>query len=282
MGDAVVYTFRITNSGTVLLNNVSAVDDKLGTVALDATSLAPGAAATGVVTYTVQASDLPGPLVNAVTATALSAGGDPVQGQATASVRLINAAFTFAKTVGLLGITPECTAASDILVPSATTVVYCFTMQNTGGVSLQPLSLVDSHLGVLALPAGVVIAPGASLVVTATATLTAEVTNLATLTAAAVLDEAARAAFAAPAAVSDVIVARATSARVRISSAADDQDGDSIPDNVESAGDADGDNVPNFLDSDADGDGRPDREKRGRTRTTQSTATATASGFPGS
>ena len=41
VGDAVVYTFRITNSGTVLLNNVSAVDDKLGTVALDATSLAP-------------------------------------------------------------------------------------------------------------------------------------------------------------------------------------------------------------------------------------------------
>jgi uncharacterized repeat protein (TIGR01451 family) len=88
VGDSVVYTFHITNSGTVILNNVSAVDDKLGTVALDATSLATGTVATGVVTYTVQASDLPGPLVNTVTATALSAGGNPVQAQAGAVVNL--------------------------------------------------------------------------------------------------------------------------------------------------------------------------------------------------
>ena len=147
VGDAVVYTFRITNSGTVLLNNVSAVDDKLGTVALGATSLAPGAAASGVVTYTVQAGDLPGPLLNTVTATALSAGGNPVQAQAGAAVNLVNAAFTFAKTVGILGIAPECTAASDLLVPVNTTVVYCFRVENTGAAALLLQTLADSHLG---------------------------------------------------------------------------------------------------------------------------------------
>ncbi len=255
VGDAVVYTVRITNSGTVLLNGVGALDDRLGAIALDATSLAPGAAANGVATYTVQASDLPGPLVNTVTATALSTGGDAVQGQATASVSLIDAAFTFTKTVGILGITPECTASSDILTPSATTVVYCFTMQNTGAVSLQPLNLVDSHLGGLALPAGAVVLPGGSLVVTATATLTESVTNVATLSAGVAAD-ASRSAF-------DVRVARTTAATARISAATDDQDGDAIPDNVEGAGDVDGDNVPNFLDEDADGDGIPDRQETG-------------------
>jgi hypothetical protein len=60
-----------------------------------------------------------------------------------------------------------------------------------------------------------------------------------------------------------MIVAGTTSATARISAATDDQDGDSIPDNVEGAGDVDGDNVPNFLDTDADGDGIPDRQEAG-------------------
>ncbi|MBP8294221.1 MAG: hypothetical protein KAX65_15700, partial [Caldilineaceae bacterium] len=255
VGDAVVYTFRITNSGTVNLNNVSAVDDKLGTVALDATSLAPGAAASGLITYTVQPGDLPGPLVNTLTATALSAGGNPVQAQTGAAVNLINAAFTFTKTVGILGISPECTAATDLLVPIDTTVVYCFRVENTGAATLLLQALTDSHLGNLPLPANTVVAPGASYIVTATATLTESVTNVATLTAGVAAD-ASRSAF-------DLIVARTTSATARISAATDDQDGDSIPDNVEGAGDVDGDNVPNFLDPDADGDRIPDRNEVG-------------------
>ncbi len=255
VGDVVVYTFRITNTGTVLLNNVSAVDDKLGTVALDATSLAPGAAASGLMTYTVQAGDLPGPLVNTVTATALSAGGNPVQAQTGASVNLVNAAFAFAKTVGILGITPECTAATDLLVPVNTTMVYCFRVANTGAAGLLLQALTDSHLGNLPLPGDTVVAPGESYIVSATATLTESVTNVATLTAGVAAD-ASRSAF-------DVIVARTTSATARISAATDDQDGDSIPDNVEGAGDVDGDNVPNFLDEDADGDGIPDRQETG-------------------
>ena len=60
-----------------------------------------------------------------------------------------------------------------------------------------------------------------------------------------------------------MIVPSTTSATVRISPAADDQDGDTIPDNVEGAGDVDRDNVPNFLDTDADGDGLPDRQEAG-------------------
>jgi hypothetical protein len=255
VGDEVVNTFRLTNTGTVLLNNVAAVDDRLGAVLLDSTTLAPGAVANGAVTYTVQASDLPGPLVDTVTATALSAGGAPVQAQATATVNLIDAAFVFAKTVGVLGIAPVCSAVSDLRVPVNTTVAYCFRVENTGAEALLLQTLADSHLGNLPLPGNPVVAPGAGYVVTATATVAESVTNVATLTAGVVAGEG-RSALA-------VIVARTTSATVRVSAATDDQDGDSIPDNVEGAGDSDGDNIPNFLDTDADGDGRPDREEAG-------------------
>ena len=90
VGEAVVYTFRVTNTGTVILNIVSA-GRPAGHGGAGPTSLAPGAVANGMVTYTVQAGDLPGPLVNTVTATALSAGGNPVQAQATSNGDLVDA-----------------------------------------------------------------------------------------------------------------------------------------------------------------------------------------------
>jgi hypothetical protein len=53
-------------------------------------------------------------------------------------------------------------------------------------------------------------------------------------------------------------------AAVRISNPGEDQDEDTIPDNVEGAGDIDQDNVPNFLDTDSDGDGLLDIDEVGR------------------
>jgi large repetitive protein len=50
---------------------------------------------------------------------------------------------------------------------------------------------------------------------------------------------------------------------VTISGPTDDQDQDSIPDNVEGPLDPDRDNVPNFLDLDADGDATPDQAEVG-------------------
>src|SRR5690606_33441239 len=54
------------------------------------------------------------------------------------------------------------------------------------------------------------------------------------------------------------VVESQVAASARISAPDQDQDGDTIPDNIEGAGDVDGDNVPNFLDEDSDGDGIPD------------------------
>jgi hypothetical protein len=93
VGETIIYTYRITNSGDVPFNAITAIDDKLGTITLDRSSLEPGEIATGTATYTIQAADRPGPLVNTVTVTATPVTGAAVVVTATASVEIAPASF---------------------------------------------------------------------------------------------------------------------------------------------------------------------------------------------
>src|SRR5690606_14698730 len=77
VGETITYTYRITHSGGLTLSSISAVDDLLGPVSLDTSSLVPGASTGGQLAYTVQPEDLPGPLENSVTVT-----GTPLVGNA--------------------------------------------------------------------------------------------------------------------------------------------------------------------------------------------------------
>lgn len=164
--------------------------------------------------------------------------------------------LTFSKTVGMFGIVPACTQLAEQRVPISTTIVYCYTLHNTGEVTLTTNSLVDSHLGVVEQSAGHILPPGASYSTTATQTLVISTTNVATWTAA--VDNLAGTTVAIP------TVASAThAALVIISAATEDQDQDGIPDNQERAGDMDRDNLPNFLDTDADGDNVSDQSEAG-------------------
>jgi hypothetical protein len=82
-----------------VLTNVVAVDDKLGGVALvvlpggtavlPSIQLQPGQVAVGTRIYTVQAGDLPGPLVNTVIVTGTPAVGAVVTTNASAQVDLL-------------------------------------------------------------------------------------------------------------------------------------------------------------------------------------------------
>jgi uncharacterized repeat protein (TIGR01451 family) len=87
-GDVIIYTYRVTNTGIMLLNPVIAEDNLLGSVTLGSSSLAPGASTSGTLSYTVLPEDLPGPLVNTVTATGTPTEGDDVSATATVSVNL--------------------------------------------------------------------------------------------------------------------------------------------------------------------------------------------------
>ncbi len=264
VGDSISYTYRITNTGTVSLVALAAVDSHLGEVLLDQLALAPGMAATGLQTYTVRAEDLPGPLVNTLFVTATSTGGHAVVGQQAATVALVDARFAFSKTAGIAGITPECTLRTTLHVPISTTVVYCYQIENMGGAPLLLGALEDSHLGIVPTPAGLILAPGARFSTTFSALLMVSTTNVATWTATLADGGSVRSGGYGPAATADeIVVAAATAATVLISGPDDDQDGDGIRDNLEGAGDVDQDNIPNFLDLDSDGDGFSDSQERG-------------------
>jgi hypothetical protein len=172
---------------------------------------------------------------------------------------LPDAGFTLSKTVGIDGITPTCTAQGTLKVPVNTTVVYCYTVHNTGAVALIRHTLVDSHLGTLLDDMAFAVAPGATFSHTATATVAVDTTNVATWTA--IADDGAGA--AAVDAIDAVTTTVDASAVVIISAAGDDQDADTIPDNIETAEDVDGDNLPNFLDTNSDGDAVLDRDEVG-------------------
>jgi hypothetical protein len=90
------------------------------------------------------------------------------------------------KTVGL---DPNsCATTDNIIIPAGqggTAVTYCFTVQNTGNITLSVQNLVDDHLGVLVGPdAPFDVAPGTSDFYTVTTTITQTTVNSATWTAA--------------------------------------------------------------------------------------------------
>jgi hypothetical protein len=88
VGQHILYTVHITNTGVDAMIISNAVDDKLGTVAGLIGNLAPNASRTVSLSYVVQESALPGPLVNTVVVTGINGAGHTIVRSAAASVRL--------------------------------------------------------------------------------------------------------------------------------------------------------------------------------------------------
>jgi uncharacterized repeat protein (TIGR01451 family) len=136
IGQIISYTYRVTNTGNISLTGIAGSDDKLGAVAFSPTTLEPMQAASGTLTYTVRASDLPGPLVNTVTVTSTPAIGPAVNAKATASVNLTSTwAITVVKT-------------ADVTVAQVgQTITYTYQVTNTGDVTLTGIAGSDDKLG---------------------------------------------------------------------------------------------------------------------------------------
>jgi hypothetical protein len=106
-------------------------------------------------------------------------------------------------------------------------------------------TLTDDHLGTLLVDEDILLAPGASVSRTFTATIAITTTNVATWTASSALPQDVSAAGQAPA---DPFVDAQTQATVFISGPGDDQDEDGLLDNDEGALDRNDNGVPDFLD----------------------------------
>jgi hypothetical protein len=121
---------------------------------------------------------------NVATWTAYNASGLSVSATATATVTVADIALI--KTVGT---TPGvCALTTSIDVPAGTQVFYCYTVINTGDVTLNLHNLVDSKLGPIFLGFPFALAPGASVNTVAaglsiSAIIDVPTTNVATWTA---------------------------------------------------------------------------------------------------
>src|SRR4030042_2012787 len=78
VSETITYTYTISNSDNITIENISLQDDKLGAIPLTDTTLAPGGSVTATATYTVVISDLPGPIINTATVTGTDPDGTPV------------------------------------------------------------------------------------------------------------------------------------------------------------------------------------------------------------
>ena len=178
-GTEVTYCYRVTNTGAITLTRHTLEDSALGALLTDAEQeLAPGQSTTLTETAVITAA-----VTNTATWTAFNPGPtDVATATATATVTLLpQPAITLTKTVG---VDPaDCAASSAISVNRGAAVVYCYTVTNTGDVSLALHDLTDSALGDLLDGHGFDLAPGATTSITRTATLTATTVNTATWTA---------------------------------------------------------------------------------------------------
>jgi uncharacterized repeat protein (TIGR01451 family) len=176
-GAAVVYTYRVVNTGDTYLTNVVVTDDKLGSVGSIAGPMAPGA--TNVLyktnlSVTASVTNIGTARGTPTLANGASLGLGNVQASDNAIVRLVRPALTLVKTAGATA------DGGTHYVVSGTPVVYTYRVVNSGDTYLTNVVLTDDKLGAIGAIAGPV-APGATNYLFATNLgVLASVTNLGT------------------------------------------------------------------------------------------------------
>jgi len=161
-GDTITYTYTITNTGNITVDNLTLEDDMLGTIDLDTiTSLAQGDNITVTKSYVVTENDLPGPITNTANVTGTDSNGNSLSAVDSASVDL--------KYTASIGVTK--TATPNPASPHEI-ITYTYVITNTGNVTISNLSLEDDMLGEINLDEVTSLSPGENIAATATYTVT--------------------------------------------------------------------------------------------------------------
>ena len=158
VGETVVFTYVVTNTGDVTVENVALSDNLEGAITLATGTLAPGASTSVTVSHLVTQADLDAGVIGT------NVVGDP--GTATASGDGVNGSgpvtasdpggVNLAQTPGINVVkTPDIGDAGQPLTQAAgSTVVFSYTVTNTGNVSLAGVVLSDNLEGAPTFPGG--------------------------------------------------------------------------------------------------------------------------------
>lgn len=172
-GGPVTYCYKVTNTGNTSLNSHTLVDDHLGTLLNNFPfTLGPGAS-----TFITQTATIAQTTTNSATWTATN-GTNTANDTDTAvvNVPVPAPAVNLIKTVGT---NPNVCAPTDsVTLPyGGGNVTYCYTIQNTGNITLTGHTLTDDHLGTILNNMAYTLAPGASTFVTVTTNVANTTTN---------------------------------------------------------------------------------------------------------
>jgi hypothetical protein len=167
VGDTITYTYTVSNSDNVTIENISLVDDKIGTVDLGGqTSLDGGQDITATATYTVVEADLPsGMIENTAKVSGTDLDGNLFTDTATATVELsYNSELQITKEADRETASPR------------EVITYTYTITNMGDVAIENIALEDDKLGPISLNGNTTLAPGQTI--TANATYTVSIWDL--------------------------------------------------------------------------------------------------------
>lgn len=170
-GDTIAYSFTVTNTGRQSLTQVLVSDPllRISNLLCTAGPLAPGASATcaAPTPYVLTQADVDARKVdNTASVTGTPPGGAPVTNADTET-----AGFAPLSRLALVKAAGTVTDADSSTTQNAgDTIVYTFTVTNTGATSLDPIAVTDPMLGAgtVTCPSGR-LAPGASVTCTSTA-----------------------------------------------------------------------------------------------------------------
>jgi uncharacterized repeat protein (TIGR01451 family) len=138
VGQTITYTYQTTNSGNALLTTISGNDDRLGPISFSPNILEPTQSAIGILTYTVQPTDLPGPLTNTVTVSGITT-SEPITSVSASAAETVNLTSTPA-----LGVTKQ---ANVNTAQVGQTITYTYRVTNTGNITLTAITANDDMLG---------------------------------------------------------------------------------------------------------------------------------------
>ncbi|RVI73537.1 DUF11 domain-containing protein [Sinorhizobium meliloti] len=174
LGETISYSFRVRNTGTVTMSNVTVNDPLLTNAGLSVTpgpqTLAPGGTATFTATYTPTQDDIDaGRVENTATGTGTPPSGPPTESPPDTVIVPPDQAtgLTIEKTGALAD------ADGDGLIDLGETISYSFLVRNTGAVTLTGVTVNDpllTNAGVALDQGPQTLAPGAAFTFTATYT----------------------------------------------------------------------------------------------------------------
>lgn len=138
-GETIDYTILVTNTGNVLLTDVSVSDPLVGAPTCDASSLEPGESTTCTITYTIKQSDVDaGGIDNTATATGTDPRGRTIEGSGSTRTELpADPKPTLAKSGALVD------TDKDGKIEAGEAIDYTITVTNDGNVTITDIDVSD-------------------------------------------------------------------------------------------------------------------------------------------